>query len=204
MATVILECGPVTASGPLASVVGGGNQWADGSDATYGQFGPFGPAETPAEILQAPLAATPFAGVISAELFIRTDNTDPGGSLIRASVAGLGWTTPEVKSQGSFGGTFDVAPGISERFQPLTGLVGAASIAEVFAQPAAVFITWAAVSNGSRLRILEAHVVVTIADADETYRRIYPRDDGLAGGAARNWPPSKSSQSGLRTSGGYF
>lgn len=34
-----------------------------------------------------------------------------------------------------------------------------------------------------------------------TYRRIYPRDDGLAGGAPRNWPPSKGVQTSNRTSG---
>lgn len=33
------------------------------------------------------------------------------------------------------------------------------------------------------------------------YRRIYPRDDGLAGGARRNWPPSKGVQTSNRTSG---
>lgn len=37
-----------------------------------------------------------------------------------------------------------------------------------------------------------------------TYRRNYPRDDGLAGGARRNYPPSKAVQSGNRTSGGYL
>ena len=34
-----------------------------------------------------------------------------------------------------------------------------------------------------------------------TYRRNYPRDDGLAGGAGRNWPRPKSIQSSNRTSG---
>lgn len=33
------------------------------------------------------------------------------------------------------------------------------------------------------------------------YRRTFPRDDALAGGAGRNWPPSKSVQAGRRTSG---
>lgn len=33
------------------------------------------------------------------------------------------------------------------------------------------------------------------------YRRIFPRDDGLAGGAPRNYPTSKSRQSSNRTSG---
>lgn len=41
-------------------------------------------------------------------------------------------------------------------------------------------------------------------DDTPTYRRIFPRDDGLAGGAPRNFPPSKSTQSGNRTSGGYL
>jgi hypothetical protein len=36
------------------------------------------------------------------------------------------------------------------------------------------------------------------------YRRIFPRDDGLAGGAPRTWPPSKAVQSSNRTSGGYL
>lgn len=38
----------------------------------------------------------------------------------------------------------------------------------------------------------------------DTYRRNYPRDDGLAGGARRNYPPSKSAQSGNRNVGGYL
>lgn len=38
----------------------------------------------------------------------------------------------------------------------------------------------------------------------EPYRRIFPRDDGLAGGTPRTWPPSKSVQAGNRTSGGYL
>lgn len=36
------------------------------------------------------------------------------------------------------------------------------------------------------------------------YRRNFPRDDGLAGGARRNYPPSKSVQSGNRNVGGYL
>jgi hypothetical protein len=35
-------------------------------------------------------------------------------------------------------------------------------------------------------------------------RRTYPRDDGLAGGGRRTWPPSKAIQSSNRTSGGYL
>jgi hypothetical protein len=41
-------------------------------------------------------------------------------------------------------------------------------------------------------------------DVAVPYRRIYPRDDGLAGGGRRNWPPSKAAQSGGRTTGGYL
>lgn len=37
-----------------------------------------------------------------------------------------------------------------------------------------------------------------------SYRRIYPRDDGLAGGARRNYPPSRATQSGNRNVGGYL
>lgn len=36
------------------------------------------------------------------------------------------------------------------------------------------------------------------------YRRTYPRDDALGGGAARTWPPSKAVQSSNRTFGGYL
>lgn len=36
------------------------------------------------------------------------------------------------------------------------------------------------------------------------YRRVYPRDDGLGGGAPRVYPPSKSTQAGIRTFGGYL
>jgi len=36
------------------------------------------------------------------------------------------------------------------------------------------------------------------------FRRTYPRDDALAGGAQRTWPPSKAYQSLRRTSGGIF
>lgn len=42
------------------------------------------------------------------------------------------------------------------------------------------------------------------AAATTTYRRNYPRDDGLAGGARRNYPPSKAMQSGNRNVGGYL
>jgi hypothetical protein len=35
-------------------------------------------------------------------------------------------------------------------------------------------------------------------------RRVYPRDDGLAGGAGRTWPPPRSTQSSRRTFGGYL
>jgi hypothetical protein len=40
--------------------------------------------------------------------------------------------------------------------------------------------------------------------ATTPYRRIYPRDDGLGGGAPRTYPPSKSVQLGNRTTGGYL
>jgi hypothetical protein len=36
------------------------------------------------------------------------------------------------------------------------------------------------------------------------YRRIHPRDDGLAGGAPRTWPLSKSLEASNRTFGGYL
>lgn len=35
-------------------------------------------------------------------------------------------------------------------------------------------------------------------------RRCYPRDDSLAGGAPRTYPPSRGLQAGMRTSGGYL
>lgn len=38
----------------------------------------------------------------------------------------------------------------------------------------------------------------------DPYRRIFPRDDGLGGGSPRTYPPSKSVQSGNRTSASYF
>ncbi len=40
--------------------------------------------------------------------------------------------------------------------------------------------------------------------ASTPYRRVFPRDDALAGGAGRNYPPSRAMQSGNRTSGGYL
>lgn len=40
--------------------------------------------------------------------------------------------------------------------------------------------------------------------AADPYRRIFPRDDGLAGGAPRTWPTSRTVQNGNRTSGGYL
>jgi hypothetical protein len=43
-----------------------------------------------------------------------------------------------------------------------------------------------------------------VLNGDEPYRRIYPRDDGRAGGGARTWPPSKTVQNGTRTVGGYL
>lgn len=36
------------------------------------------------------------------------------------------------------------------------------------------------------------------------FRRTFPRDDGLAGGAGRTWPPPKSQQESRRTFGGYL
>lgn len=38
----------------------------------------------------------------------------------------------------------------------------------------------------------------------DSYRRTSARHDGVAGGAGRNWPPSKSHQASNRTSGGYL
>jgi hypothetical protein len=40
--------------------------------------------------------------------------------------------------------------------------------------------------------------------ATQPFRRTSPRDDALAGGAQRTWPPSKAYQAGRRTSGGIF
>lgn len=40
--------------------------------------------------------------------------------------------------------------------------------------------------------------------ATTPYRRTYPRDDALAGGARRTYPPSKATQTGNRTTGGYL
>lgn len=37
-----------------------------------------------------------------------------------------------------------------------------------------------------------------------TYQRVYPRDDGLATGAPRNYPDSRSRQHGHRLAGGYL
>lgn len=41
-------------------------------------------------------------------------------------------------------------------------------------------------------------------DGPPSYRRIFPRADGLGGGAPRNWPRPKSIQASNRTSGGYL
>jgi hypothetical protein len=66
-------------------------------------------------------------------------------------------------------------------------------------------------------QLLEFHTVLTMTSTftppryrfryttfDEPYQRIFPRDDGLAGGAERTWPPSKGVQLGNRTSAGYL
>lgn len=70
---------------------------------------------------------------------------------------------------------------------------------------------WTAAQVDARLRNHEGlvqtlewwHVWIPAA-AMADYRRNFPRDDGLAGGARRNYPPSKAIQSGNRTSGGYI
>lgn len=45
---------------------------------------------------------------------------------------------------------------------------------------------------------------VFFEDPTTPYRRNFPRDDALAGGAGRNWPRPKSIQASNRTSGGYL
>ncbi len=46
---------------------------------------------------------------------------------------------------------------------------------------------------------------VTLGEvARRLFQHVSPRDDALAGGAGRNYPPSRAMQSGNRTSGGYW
>lgn len=55
-----------------------------------------------------------------------------------------------------------------------------------------------------RVRFLRQRHRFVYWDDDVPMQRTFPRDDGLAGGAARNWPASRSYQAGNRTSGGHW
>ncbi len=195
---MILTSGPVAAVGPYSSVVGASPQWADGSDVTYGEL-PFATSGgVVADYLQAPLIGLPVAGVVSARLTIRCTNTDPSGSLMRATVIGA-------DGESLTTGLFTQPTGTVTQEVDLDGIgpfgenTGAANIALVFGQPADLRITWAAGAGGAYVRVLEARVEVEVPVADdETYRRIFPVD------RQRNWPPSKTVRSGNRTFSGYL
>jgi hypothetical protein len=62
--------------------------------------------------------------------------------------------------------------------------------------------TWAPTMRMTLRFLRQRHRFVYLED--ETVQRTFPRDDGLAGGAQRNWPASRSYQAGNRTSGGHW
>jgi hypothetical protein len=56
-----------------------------------------------------------------------------------------------------------------------------------------------------RSQISEFYLEIEYAlDAGGSPRRIYPREDGLTGGARRIYPPAKTAQRGIRTVGDYL
>jgi len=59
--------------------------------------------------------------------------------------------------------------------------------------------------SGPTIRITYLCIRITYSlPTEASVRRIYPRDDGLTGGARRTYPPNKSQQCGRRTFGDYL
>lgn len=157
---MILNCGPVTAVGPFSSVVGAPPQWADDSDSTYVEF-PFQVSGgVVADYAEAPLVGTPVLGVTAARLFIRCENGDLNGSLLRATVIGEDSASITTGLFHHDGGTTEQGAVEFDGSDTFGENSGAANIAEVFAQPAKLRITWAAGAGGTSIRVLKAHVVV--------------------------------------------
>lgn len=157
MTEVLLEFGPVTASGTAAFVVGSPPQWADDSDSTYGEL----PTVTGTNLSDS-LSATlePYTGPIgSAMLFIRTDNDRLVGSLIIAEFTSDGGN---IFTEGQFGGMFTAAFGVTNRLQPLNLLSGTANLSEVLAHPTTMTIKWASAAEDTRVRVLKARLVITL------------------------------------------
>lgn len=180
---MILTCGTVTAVGPFSTVVGAPPQWADDSDSTYVNF-PFQVSGgVVADYAEAPLIGTPVAGVTAARLFIRCVNEDSTGSLLRATVIG---EDGESITTGLFdqpAGTFEQEFVEFDGVGPFGENSGAANIAEVFAQPAKLRITWAAGAGGVSIRVVKAYVVVEapitpeITGRPDVVRRRFVRTD---------------------------
>lgn len=198
--------------------------WADDTDATYSvQYGDGGPPDTAypdytGSVFDPYAAPAPSSAVLRVRISAtRTDPTDP----VRAQFDVYDTTIP-----GPFGGIgvntwsystpdFDIlADGVTRELDvpiPTDELVGLRA-ALTGATPSSVvsvelyFDHYGGSSEDPIDRVITVYELSLILGTTEepTYRRIYPRDDGLSGGAARNYPPSKSVQNGNRTHGGYL
>ena len=82
-----------------------------------------------------------------------------------------------------------------------TPLVNALGVGQVLS------LLWPAPHGGGTVEIgwVRLRVEIDLGSPYQPPRRVYPRDDGLTGGARRTWPPSKAAQRGFRVDGsGYL
>lgn len=200
-----------------ATVVGGAPVLADDNDSTYiesveGQF----PYDLGLEVLtgyetgdlitlHVRLSVTGGGSPVDAhgEVFIATssgnaNSPDEIGGFSDGTAFGYGFAIPTVD-----GTILDLSvPLLMTPWSPSTE----ADI--VAALEAGAYLDFNRITNSNFdtepvIRVYQAWIEVG-EDAGSTYRRVFPRDDGLAGGAPRNYPPSKSVARGNRTSGGYL
>lgn len=183
--------GPVQVVGSKHVVVGDGNQWADGSDATYSQ-------DTVAETsgyAWANLSGTPVAGVIAASLTVRWDSF---GTLILGEQL---YVAPAWGSPVSAGVQFYPAGGGVEEatmaLEPASGY----TIADVFSQPLNLYAWGASGSPGSWVRVL--NVAVTAVTDTAPPLQIRQRADGLGVNSAPSLRRPDTQQTTNRLNGTY-
>jgi hypothetical protein len=206
-------------SPPYPGEVVGTDPWDDDDDATYAS----GSASADFHHIESVISPT---AVDTAEQFVfRVSATKTADGIVRfvANLYPPGWTSagqaggdptePELNFTAGANGTYVTIPVTDGTVQDIPVTINvwvsgtpatAEQIETYFAAGGVLLIQPTSFGAGDVEVTIHRIRVPGVEVEPDAYRRIYPRDDGLGGGAPRTYPPSKSVQLGNRTTGGYL
>jgi len=184
--------GPVQIVGPDIIVVGDGNQWADGSDATYSQE-TVPTAGGPTRYAWANLSGTPAPGVVAASLTVRWESLNIPYSY--ALFVAPAWDSPAWAQV-----SFTPSGGVQEATMALEPAAGY-TITEIFNQSLNLYAWGASGSPGGWVRVL--NVAVTAVTDTAPPLQIRQRADGLGVNSAPSLRRPDTQQTTNRLNGTY-